>query len=310
MGIPSEDCSLLEKIQNDFASTNYLWIAVIVFSFMISNVFRALRWQMLLEPIGAKVRFSNAFMATMIGYFANLGLPRMGEVIKAGLLSKYENVEIEKVFGTVVTDRIMDLILFGVMIFLALAVEYDTLWGFLSNEMSLGDKFGFIFDHPLMLILGTIIILAGVVVLFKSEKVKSSRLAIKAKKLISGFFEGVMSIFKLKNPWLFIFYSVGIWALYFTMTFTCFYAFEPTAHLGPREGLLVFVFGTLGILVPTPGGLGAYQYLIKEALMIYGIGSADAFSFSNIIYFSIQILGNILFGVISLIMMPIWNKKK
>jgi len=106
----------------------------------------------------------------------------------------------------------------------------------------------------------------------------------------------------------FVFHSILIWFCYFAMTYVIFFAFKPTEHLGPVAGLVVFVFGTLGIVFPSPGGMGSYHFLVEEGLTLYGVGEADAFSFANIMFFSVQLFCNVLFGILALIILPIYNK--
>jgi uncharacterized membrane protein YbhN (UPF0104 family) len=127
--------------------------------------------------------------------------------------------------------------------------------------------------------------------------------------LFKGFYDGVQSVKNVSSIPLFLVYTVGIWVLYYFMMYLAFFSFEPTANLGPIAGLVVFTFGSLGVLIPTPGGMGSYHYLVGEALSMYGINGADAFSFANIVFFSIQLFVCILFGIISLIILPAINKK-
>ena len=109
-GIPADQCSLWEKLKSDFSQVNYWWVAAIVIAFIISNILRAHRWLMLTETLGVKGKMSNAYFTIMVGYFANMGLPRIGEVVRAGLFAKYEKIGPEKVMGTIVVDRILDLL--------------------------------------------------------------------------------------------------------------------------------------------------------------------------------------------------------
>ena len=132
----------------------------------------------------------------------------------------------------------------------------------------------------------------------------------KIQKLWTDFKHGLSSVLKVKNLPLFVFNSIGIWLMYYLMTYLCFFAFEPTSHLGGVAGLVVFVFGTLGIVLPSPGGIGSYQWLVGQALVIYGIDQFDAFSFSNIMFFAIQIFCNIIFGFFFLIFLPYYNSNK
>ncbi|MCB0545892.1 MAG: flippase-like domain-containing protein, partial [Saprospiraceae bacterium] len=141
-GIPAEDCSLIGKVLNDFASANYFWIFLTLLAFTFSNLSRAIRWNMLLRPLGYKPRLSNAFLTVILGYFANLGFPRIGEVVRAGSMARYEHIPVEKVMGTIVVDRTIDVISILLITSLAILLEFDTMWQFINEYVSLSEKFG------------------------------------------------------------------------------------------------------------------------------------------------------------------------
>ena len=306
-GIPESECSLLDKLIEDFKTANYFWIFVIIGLFMVSNVFRALRWKQLLEPLGYKPQFVNLLGATMVGYLANLGLPRMGEIIKPGILTKYEKIPIEKGIGTIVIDRILDVLSLLVVIAIAFFLSFSTFQAYFEENFSVERA-------QSLQILGVLAVL-GIIGIFILNRIISNRnlkhpVLKKIKELWTGFYAGLLSVRNVKNKPLLILYSIGIWLMYYLMTYLCFSAYAPTAHLGMVAGLVVFVFGTLGIVFPSPGGMGSYHVLVTQALIIFGLNEVEAFSFSNIIFFAIQIFGNIVFGLIFLILLPIFNKNE
>ncbi|MEO1515989.1 MAG: lysylphosphatidylglycerol synthase transmembrane domain-containing protein [Bacteroidota bacterium] len=302
-GIPESECSLVNKILGDFKGVNYLWILVVFLAFTISNISRAARWRMLLRPMGYNPRLINAFFSVMIAYFANLGLPRIGEVIRAGTISQYEKIPVEKAMGTIVVGRIVDLISMMVVFALAFLLEFDTLWGYVSENFPV-EKFLNFKLFGLLALLG-----AGAFALWRVSHSRLQQLAIYKKivHIIQGFWEGIQTIRQLDRPGLFILHSINIWVMYYLMSYLCFFAFAPTSHLGPVTGLVVFVFGALGILIPTPGGMGSYQYFVKHALEFYGVSGDDAFSFANILFFSVNIGCNVLLGLLALLLLPIIN---
>ena len=309
-GIDIGDSTLLDKIKSDFKGADYKWIFIALVLFMISNISRALRWYQLLEPLGYKPKFLNSIGAVMIAYLVNLGIPRSGEFVRAGVISKYEGFKAEKVMGTIVTDRIIDVICLLVMIFLGIALSYQTVGVYLEENLDLSQKFGFILNNPLVLILLALLGLGGVALLYwQRNTILKTGIGQKIVRLILGLWDGVKSIGKLKNPGLFIAHSILIWTLYFLMTYLCMFAFEPTSHLTASAGLAVFVMGAIGIVFPSPGGMGAYHYMISQGLMMYGLTEADGFSFANIIFFSIQLFCNILFGIIALLILPTYNSR-
>jgi len=306
-GIPSADCSLMDRLISDFKSVELVWILIICVLFMTSNLMRAIRWKQLLEPLGHRPGITNALGTVMVAYLANLALPRIGEGVRAGSLSRYEKIPVSQVFGTVVVDRILDFLSLFVVIGLALCFSFNTFRDYFNENFELPPG-GFLIILALMGAGG----LAGLIIInriLKKDDV-THPLLVKIQKIWKGFKDGFKSVARVKSKALLIANSVGIWLMYYLMTYLCFFAFEPTQHLGPVAGLVVFVFGTLGIVLPSPGGIGSYQWLVSQALIIYGIGKFDAFSFSNIMFFAVQIFCNILFGLIFLIYLPYHNRQR
>lgn len=308
-GTPLSQCSLLDKIISDISNANYIWVAITMVLFMITNIFRALRWKMMLNAIGYQPKLINLFGTIMINYLANLGIPRSGEVIRAGLISQYENIPVEKALGTIFTDRIFDVIMLAIVIGLTMLIGGNDFLAYLNANINIGEKINALAQNT-YLVIGLLVILVGSLILVwrKRKNIYETAIGKKIINLFKGFSDGVQSVSHVSSIPLFIFYTVGIWILYYLMSYLAFFAFVPTAHLGPIAGLVVFVFGSLGILIPTPGGMGSYHFLVGEALAMYGVSGTDAFSFANIVFFSIQLFVNILFGIISLIVLPAINK--
>ncbi|MEZ4986037.1 MAG: lysylphosphatidylglycerol synthase transmembrane domain-containing protein [Saprospiraceae bacterium] len=305
--IAVEDCSLLQKVLSDFASAQPFWLLMVLLFFLISNVSRGIRWNMLLRQLGYQPRLINAFLTIILGYFANLGLPRVGEVVRAGTMAKYEEIPVEKVMGTVVVDRIIDVISILIVSALAFVLAFDKLWGFLQDNNQVGDL---LTNNRTLLLLLAIFGLAGLGSLFAfREQLRKTGFYQKIAHIVEGFVEGIKTIGKLDRPWWFVFHSVNIWLMYFLMTWVCFFSFAPTAHLSAVAGLVVFVFGGWGIVIPSPGGMGTYHFLATTALGFYGVAGDDGFSWSNISFFTIQIGCNILVGLLALLVLPLINNK-
>jgi uncharacterized protein (TIRG00374 family) len=302
-GIPAGECSLIKKVFDDIGTANYFWLAVIVLCFLISNLSRTIRWRYLIDSMGYTTRLINGFHCIMLGYFANLGFPRIGEIVRAGTFAKYEKVPVEKVMGTVTADRIIDLFSFFLVFLLALALEFDTLWAYLNQNMVQIDASEIASSGWTWGVLVMVLLVAVVLYRFR-HKLMAHSFFVKLVGLARGFLEGIQSVRYVSKPFSFVFHSVMIWSMYYLMTYLCFDAFEPTSSLGPRAGLLVFVFGSLGMVIPTPGGMGSYHALAVAALVLYGIHADDAFSFAMIIFFTVNIFGNILFGLIALLLLP------
>lgn len=308
-GVPEKECNLLNKLFNDFKSTNFGWIALVGLAFLASNYSRTAKWQMLLEPMGYRPRFLNGFLSILVAYFANLGLPRMGEVVRAGVLSKYEKLPPEKVMGTIVVDRIVDVLCLGLVFLLAVFFEGQKLLNykeFVGENANLETTQAPSFTK--WWVLGILTLLAAIA-FFARKQLAQTAIFQKILSMVKGFWEGIKSVAKLRNPWLFTLHSLNIWVMYFVMTWLGFQAFGPTAHLGLMAALTVFAFGTLGMVIPSPGGMGTFHFLVITALTaFYGIKGDDAFSVANIIFFSIQIGLTSLLGIAALLILPIYNK--
>lgn len=307
-GVPADQCSLIDKLLHDFSTVHPGWILLVIASFTLSNALRALRWQMLLEPMGYRVRFANSFLTILLGYFANLGFPRMGEVVRAGSLSRYEKIPLERVMGTLVVDRLMDFVCLGLVVGLAFIFEADTLWGFIQQQQGGAASSSSFWKSPLMA--GIFIALLGgalVAWIFRS-RIGQSAVVQKIGNLIEGFWDGLRSVFRLRHAGLFLVYSLGIWLMFYLQCWFNLLAFPPTAHLGASAALMVFVFGTLGFVIPAPGGMGSFHALAIAGLALYHIEGSDAFSYANIAFFTIQIFYNIVAGLLSLVLLPVINK--
>lgn len=308
---PAECGTFLEKIIRDFGKVRWEWIAAVLAVYTISNLSRAARWLLLLKPLGYRPRPVNAFFTLMIGYFANLGFPRIGEILRPTFFAGYEKMPVEKVLGTIVTERIADVLALLAVMLLAFALEYDKLWNFILEFR--GTETGTDAGIPLLFKIALVALILGAAVAFyiwkNRQHISQKPFAIKITEMVKGLWEGVMTVRKLERPGLFLFHTVNIWFMYFLMTYLAFFAFAPTAELTPLAGLIIFVTGALGIVIPTPGGLGSYNFLVTNALVLfYGINGNDAFSFSIILFFSINLGCNVLYGLLGLLVLPIFNR--
>ena len=270
--------TLAEKneIIQSFHTANYNWVFLAILLGILSHVLRSLRWMMFFEPMGYNPSFKNTFYAVMVGYFANMAFPRLGEVTRCGVLAKYEKIPFNKSFGTVVTERTLDLIIFFLLFLLTIITQIGTLRDYLNNHVypGLQGKFIHPFSNPLLLG-GIAVSFALVILLFFlfRKKIKNSKLYHKIGSLILGFWEGFKSLSQIRKPVLFIFYSLASWFLYFLMVYTCFFCFPSTSTLSPGAGLSSLVLGSIGIMI-TPGGIGLYPAIIQETLLLYGLSRA------------------------------------
>lgn len=309
-GIPSNECSLLKKLWDDFTSVSMVWMLLVAVAFTMSNLLRALRWQMLLHPMGYRPSLANSFLPILLGYFANLGFPRLGELMRASAMTRYEQIPLEKVFGTLVIDRLMDVLCLLIVLGLAFAFEADTIWSFIHQhrQTSISQEPDAQFPQVLRVAAALAILSAGILWTLRG-RIRQNSFVQKVQGMLFGFADGLRSVFRMSSPGIFILYSIGIWLMFYLQAFFNLKAFGPTSSLDGQAALMVFVFGTLGFLIPSPGGMGTYHALCIAALALYGIRGNDAFSYANISFFAVQIFYNIAGGLLALILLPIINKK-
>jgi len=302
-GIGVDDCVLWRKMLHDLLEVKWIYIVIIFLSFYLSNYFRALRWLIILEPLGYHPHKINTIGSVLVSYFANLGIPRSGEFVRAALISKYEKIPLDKAFGTVVLDRMVDLISMAVIIFITTLTQLSTFRIFYEkyfSEVSLGQK----------LILPSIFLVFLVILYLTRNRWRNFLFFSNLKNRIRGFYEGLVVIKRIKQPRAFMLYTLLIWVWFYVMLYAALQSFEPTAHLSLIAGLVIYVFGSLGMLIPTPGGMGSYHYLIILVLAYYNINPVDAFSFANISFFCAQFADNVILGLAALLVMYIFNKRQ
>lgn len=302
----------------DFQGTNPFWLFVILMAFMISNLSRALRWNQLIEPLGYQPKTFNTFFATMIGYMVNLALPRAGEIAKPATVTKYEKIPLEKLVGTIVVDRTFDVLMLLIVTGLTFLTQFTYLYDFLFGEAQpkveclhpiVEQTDNFVIPWLLLFQIGIGVgILVVIIIAARWKVIKETALAQKVLTLIKSFGAGLQTVFKLKSPALFILHTLIIWLMYYLMLYLCFFAYGPTQNLSPMAALLAFTFGTFGMVIPSPGGMGTYQIAVTAALVIYGVAEADAFAFSNIMFFTITLFGNVSFGLLAYLVLPIYNR--
>lgn len=258
---------------------------------MASHALRAERWRMLLAPTGNVISFGNSFLSLMIGYLVNLAVPRGGEVSRCYNLYKLEQTPIEVSFGTVVVERLIDLICLIALIALSFIVEWDKLKGFIDTlPIGSGER-----SYTIWIVAGLVgiaILFGGLYLIRRNEKLK---------KLFLGFKDGLLAVFRLKNKALFVFYSLAIWGLYFIMSYLVVLAFPETSNLGISAVLTLFAIGAIAMAAPLPGGAGSYHTLVPLGLVtLYSLPQADAIAFV-FIFHGWQTFVMIVAGVISLI---------
>lgn len=295
-----------EKIQiwKSLSQTNYLWFGFAIIVSLLSHYIRALRWRLMSETFGCKVSRKNSFFAVMSGYLTNLAVPRLGEVVRCTMLKQSDNIPIEKSLGTIITERIIDMIIFALLLLSTLIIEQKLLLDYIEKNFNLD------FNNLLQLfIIGLVIIIVIVALFFAfKRKIKNNKTLNKTKELVKGFLEGIKSIFKLRNPLLFIFYSLLIWALWILGTFVCFKCLSQTEILNPIQALVTTVLGAFGPMI-TPGGIGLQPAIFAEVLETYTISRPIAYVCGWLSWISSQV-GTIVVGLIAFVYFSFKKKKQ
>ena len=272
---------------------------------LLSHFVRAERWRMLLVPVGFNAKFGHSLLSLMVGYLINLVIPRGGEISRCYNLYKLDKIPVVESFGTVVIERIVDLLCLVILIAISFAFESQKLFAFMATlpiEFSGGSKLKVLL---IVIIAGLIAIALGYLILRKSKKVNEI-----IQRTWRSFKEGILSVFKLKNKGVFIFYSVLIWLLYFAMSYAVLRAFPSTSGLHFSAVLSLFAIGAIAMAAPLPGGTGSYHVLVPQGLFfLYQIPLPDAVAFT-FIFHGWQTLLFIFFGAVSVFVTSFILKKR
>ncbi|MCK0157406.1 flippase-like domain-containing protein [Cellulophaga sp. F20128] len=274
------------------------WVCISLGMGILSHISRAIRWNYLLEPLGYKPKITNNILIILTSYFANLGIPRSGEILRATALTTYEDVPFEKGFGTIVTERVVDLIMLLLIVVTTFFLQTDIIIEFFTNK-------GFNLSK-IALLISVFGILAIVFIYF--IKKSTHPFLLKIKTFVTGLLQGVTSIFRMKNKWAFIFHTIVIWTVYVGMFWVIKYTVPETIHLSLSQLLVAFVFGAFA-MTATNGGIGLYPIVVSSALAIFGISSVSGDAFGWIMWIS-QTLLVVVFGAISFLVLPLLKGNK
>lgn len=268
-----------------------------------------MRWVQLIEPLGYKPRLSTTYHAVMFGYLANMAIPRLGEISRCGALNKSDGVPFEKLIGTVIVERLMDVIMLVVCILLTAFLEFDRLGGFM-NEHIFNPLFEKIGNSSVALSIFAVIVIVFIVVMIRIFKMENPPAFVaKIRKLMSGIADGLRSVTKIKNKGLFIFHTLFIWSMYFGMSYVCFFALPETTGLGASAALFIMVLGGIGMTAPVQGGIGAYHLLVSKGLLLYGLTETDGIVYATMSH-TVATLLLIILGAQSMIALFFFVKNK
>ncbi len=289
------------KLWEDVSSANLWWVGLMVILMFVAHGSRAARWQMLLEPLGYKPSFMNVNNAVWLGYFANNLVPRLGEVTRCSQLYKSDNIPVDKSLGTVVTDRIFDVVTLFILLIVHFIIDFDKLWAFVNQQLSQnqGNEGG---RSNLLYILLSIVILVGIISFIFRKSILEVALIQTVIEKLKGLLDGLLSIRHLKNPKLFLFYSVMIWLMYWAMGYVLFFAIPKFSDLPPIAGLTFLVSGALAMILPSPGGAGTVTAIVSPVLVtMYGLSKDDAGTLATFVQSSQMLVTLVVGAVIFLI---------
>lgn len=286
-----------------FKHVRWIYLLPIFIIAFFSHFFRALRWKQLLEPLSIFPTTANTVFSVLIGYLVNTLLPRFGEVAKCTVLAKYEKVPVDKLVGTIIVERAFDMVCLLVIIFMTLALQYDIIYP-IADEIYhkiFFDAGGHFIWMRIMVALGVLV--AGIIalVLFY-KKIKNSKVG----NIIKGIADGLKAIAQVKNKGKFFLNTVLIWGCYTATAVVSFHALPETENLPMLAGLSIIAFGSIGMIL-TPGGIGAYPIIVAKVLVLYGLatGIGNAYGWVS---WGAQTLIIIILGLISLVLLPIYNR--
>jgi glycosyltransferase 2 family protein len=297
------------EIKTALSKVNYWYILPVVIALLLSHFSRALRWKILMEPMGYKPSTLNTYCAVLVGYLANLAVPRLGEVLKCTILAKYEKVPADKLVGTIVAERAFDLICLVIVFAVTILTQIDIIGSYASGLVK---EIVYSKSGSLSLVRFAIIIVAIVVVLFIIRFILHRFAHIhvikKIKNILKGVWQGLISVKDVKNKGFFFFHTAVIWILYLLSIRIGFYAMQSTSMYGIKPSLSVLSLGSIGMIV-TQGGIGAYPILIQETMMLYGLTENLGKAFGWLLWL-VQFFLVLVFGALSVGLLPLINRNK
>jgi uncharacterized protein (TIRG00374 family) len=298
-----QDVSRIASVLKNDVQYSWIWLSLLLG--LLSHVSRAMRWSLMIEPLGRKPRLLNVFLSVMVGYLMNLVVPRMGEISRCGVLSRYERVSFTRLVGTVVTERIIDILLLLLLTLLAVITQFGQILSFLKNNPEITEKLSSLAFS--LRVLSGLAVLAGVVFIFR-KRIARSMLYSRIRSFIQQFGEGLKTIGNMRDKWAFIAHTAFIWLMYYLMLYVAFFAFGFTSHLSVWAGLTTFILGSYGMVAPVQGGIGAWHFMVIQSLFVYGIAKSDGAVFAFLAHSTMTAM-YIVAGLISLLILPFMNRR-
>lgn len=294
----------VQKVEELVLKANLSYVLPCMAALLLSHYIRAVRWKMMLDELGPQPGITNVFLSVFIGYFLNLVFPRLGEVAKCTLLGKYEKMPVDKLIGTIVAERLLDLICLILVIFLTIVTQVEQVGTYANELMQLLIKKGDYSTSTLMVaFISVTIFLLAIFWIFKKSK-----WLIRVKTFFGGLKEGLFAIGKIKKKWEFLAYTILIWFLYLLSIRIGFYSLFETSSLSWIPSLTILTFGSFA-MIATQGGVGAYQLAVQKTLTIYGITEVIGLAYGWLLWL-VQTLMLLFLGPVSMFLLFFFNRKK
>jgi len=298
------------QLKEALDQANYWLLIPVLLLLLLSHWLRALRWRQLIEPMGYEPSKVNCFLGVMIGYFVNLGAPRLGEVVKCTILARYEKVPADKLVGTIVAERAFDVVCLGIVFGLTFLLQFDVIHSLTTGSTFLHHGPGQSSPWKWRIASGVLaLVVLFVVIRWRWVASRWSRIVHKIKAIVVNILHGLTSVRSIRNKPLFFFYTIGIWCLYLLSTWFGFFAISATRNLSLVDALSVLAMGSVGMIV-SPGGIGAYALLVRETVSFYNVPPLPYGQALGWLLWFGQFLSFILFGTVSFVLLPRINKKR
>jgi uncharacterized protein (TIRG00374 family) len=294
-------------LKHGLAVTNYFWIVVSVTLGLLSHLSRAIRWKMLIKPLGYDPKVSNIFLSILVMYFTNLLFPRGGEVARCTILSKYEKIPASKLIGTMIIERIADTLTMLALAIIILGINMSVFKRFLALNPKMNEKLVTLLSIT-NIIFGIAVIVLIIIVFYLLKPFKKSGLSESVKRIKNELKEGIKSILLIENKFYFIGHTLFIFLMWLLMLFVVFLAYPPTHNLTIWVGMFTFLMSGLAMLAPVNAGIGAWHFMVIESLFLFGIDKTDGKIFALIAHSSTNLIYLVL-GSVALILFPILNSK-
>ena len=271
---------------------------------LFANVVRGLRWGLLISSLGERFKMSNIIYAVLGNYAVNMVLPRVGEVWRCGIITKYDKIPFTKLLGTLLIDRVSDTIVVGSITLLIFIFNFDFFASFFARNPALLDGFRTMFDS-IWIYVGAVILVGGIWFVFKY--MSNFTLVQKAKSLLLNVWDGMKSIWLLKQKGRFLLQTLLIWGGYFCYFYITFYAFDFTRDLGITVGLIAFTMSSIGVAVPVQAGIGAWHFMVIATLVCFGVNENDAAAFALVVH-TVQTAWTVICGLFGIVALPLTNR--